>query len=320
MNLLSNELDRLGWPVSLVPINSGIADQVAPTCELFQLERNWNGSIVNTLIAIWKFNEAVRIWKPDVIVLNCDLPEFFGAILFGKQKLVALEHASQPWGFRRPLGRVIRRILKLRRVTWAAVSTHLTIWPTNEKPSAVLQNSFLQPAENELRLLESEITRLVFVGRLSHEKRPDLALEIAKATDLDLIIMGDGVMKVELERKAFQESIKSSFLGWVKDPWSEIQPGDLLLVTSSFEGDGLIVIEGLARGLPMLVADIPDLRRFNFPDRNYGKNLISFVAQCEKYRHRLQDLCVPVDISLGIVEGRSSKIVGQAWLNFLNDL
>jgi glycosyltransferase involved in cell wall biosynthesis len=178
----------------------------------------------------------------------------------------------------------------------------------------------LLPSENELGYLESEIKRLVFVGRLSHEKRPDLALEIAKATGLELTVMGEGVMKVELERKAFQESIKSFFLGWVRDPWSEIQPGDLLLITSSFEGDGLIVIEGLARGLPMLVADIPDLRRFNFPDRNYGKNLMGFVAQCENYRHRLQDLRVPEEISLGIVEGRSPKIVGQAWLKFLNDL
>jgi glycosyltransferase involved in cell wall biosynthesis len=318
MNLLSNELDKLGWPVSLVPINSGMPDQVAPTCELFPLERKWNGSTLNTLVSMWKFNKIVRIWKPDVIVLNCDLPELFGALLFGKHKLVALEHTSEPWGSRRLFGRITRRILRIRKVTWAAVSAHLTIWPSKEKPSQVLQNLFLFPNKFELGSMESEIKRLVFIGRLSHEKRPDLALNIAKATDLDLTIIGDGILKEELERDALQESIKSSFLGWVRDPWSEIQPGDLIVITSSFEGDGLIVIEGLARGLPMLVSDIPDLRRFDFPDRNYGKDLSGFVAQCEKYRHRLQDLCVPAEISLGIIEGRSTKIISQAWQDFLN--
>lgn len=318
MNLLSNELTKRGWPVSLVPINSGTPDQVVPACEVFPLDRKWNGSLANTIVALWKFNKIVSSWEPDVIVLNCDLPELFGAMLFGRHNLVALEHASQPWGQRKSLGKIVRRILKSRKTTWAAVSTHLTIWPLKDKPNVVLQNSVLLPKENTTRAIESEIKRLVFIGRLSHEKRPDLALEIAKPTNLELIIIGDGLMKEELEKKALHESINISFLGWVKDPWSEIQPGDLLVVTSSFEGDGLIVIEGLAHGIPMLLSDISDLRRFNFPDRNYGKDLNGFVAQCENFRHKLHDLCVPVDISTRILEGRSIEIIGTSWESFLN--
>ena len=310
MNLLSNELTKRGWPVSLVPINSGTPDQVVPACEVFPLDRKWNGSLANTIAALWKFNKIVSSWEPDVIVLNCDLPELFGAMLFGKHNLVALEHATQPWGQRKPLGKVVRRILRFRKTTWAAVSTHLTIWPSKDRPNTVLQNSVLLPKENTTRVIESEIKRLIFIGRLSHEKRPDLALEIAKLTNLELIIIGDGLMKEQLEKKALHELIGTSFLGWVKDPWSEIQPGDLLVVTSSFEGDGLIVIEGLAHGIPMLLSDISDLRRFNFPERNYGKDINCFVAHCENFRHKLHDLCVPVDISTRILEGRSIEFIG----------
>jgi glycosyltransferase involved in cell wall biosynthesis len=318
MNLLSNELAKRGWPVSLVPINSGTYDLVVPVCEVFPLNRKWNGSLANTIVALWKFNKIVSSWEPDVIVLNCDLPELFGAMLFGKHNLVALEHASQPWGQRKSLGKIVRRILKLRKTTWAAVSTHLKIWPLEEKPNTVLQNSVLLLKENTTRVIDSEVRRLVFIGRLSHEKKPDLAIEIAKLTNLELIIIGDGLMREELKKKALYESIKVNFLGWVKDPWSEIQSGDLLVVTSSFEGDGLIVIEGLAQGIPMLLADISDLRRFNFPERNYGKDLNGFVAQCENFRHKLHDLCVPVDISTRILEGRSSEVIGTSWESFLN--
>ena len=225
MNLLSNELTKRDWPVSLVPINSGKPDQVVPVCEVFPLDRKWNGSFMNTIVALWKFNKVVSSWQPDVIILNCDLPELFGALLFGKHNLVALEHASQPWGQRKLLGKVVRRILKLRKTTWAAVSTHLTIWPSKDKPNAVLQNSVLLPNEYKTGVIDSEIKRLVFIGRLSHEKRPDLALEIAKLTNLELIIIGDGLMKEELEKKALRESIKALFLGWAKNPWSEIQSG-----------------------------------------------------------------------------------------------
>ncbi len=317
MNLLANELTKRGWPVSIVPINSGTTDQVIPVCSVMPLNRIWNGSFMNTVVAFWKFNKVVRSWKPDIVVLNCDLPELFGALLFGAHKLVVLEHSSQPWGRRKLLGRSVRKILRFRNTHWAAVSTHLNIWPLMDKPDAVLQNSILLPEEYKLKFAEGAIKRLVFIGRLSQEKRPDLALEIAKLTNLELIIIGDGLMKQELEKKVQHESIQASFLGWVKYPWGENQPGDLLIVTSSFEGDGLIVIEGLAHGIPMLLSDIPDLRRFNFPERNYGKDLNGFVALCENFRYKLHDLCVPEEISNSILEGRSIEIVSTAWESFL---
>jgi len=319
MNLLANELTKRGWPVSLVPINSGKPDQVVPVCSVFPLNRIWNGSFLNTVVAFWNFNKVVNSWKPDIIVLNCDLPELFGALLFGTHKLVAVEHSSQPWGRRKPLGRIVRRILRFRKTHWAAVSTHLSIWPLRDKPNAVLQNSILLPKEYKLRVTDSAIKRLVFIGRLSQEKRPDLALEIAKLTNLELIIIGDGLMKQELEKKVQHESIQASFLGWVEDPWGEIQPGDLLIVTSSFEGDGLIVIEGLAHKIPMLLSDISDLRRFNLPERNYGKDLNGFVALCENFRYKLHDLRVPEEISNNILDSRSIEIVRTAWENFLKE-
>ena len=317
MNLIANELTKRGWPVSLVPISSGPRDQVVPVCSVFPLNRIWNGSFLNTVVAFWNFNKVVNSWKPDIIVLNCDLPELFGALLFGTHKLVGVEHSSQPWGRRKLLGRIVRRILRFRKIHWAAVSTHLNIWPLMDKPNVVLQNSILLPKENKLSVDDCAIKRLVFIGRLSQEKRPDLAVDIAKITNLELIIIGDGLMKQELEKKVHDESIRVSFLGWLEDPWKEIQPWDLLVVTSSFEGDGLIVIEGLAHGAPMLLSDISDLRRFNFPERNYGKDLNSFVAQCENFRHKLHDLRVPEEISNRILEGRSIDIVSKSWEIFL---
>ena len=121
-----------------------------------------------------------------------------------------------------------------------------------------------------------------------------------------------------MEKRALHESIKASFLGWVKDPWSPVQAGDLLVVTSLFEGDGLIVIEGLAHGIPMLLRDISDLRRFNFPESNYAKDLDAFVLQCENFRQKLQDLCVPGEISTRILKDRSIEQIGALWESFLN--
>ena len=77
------------------------------------------------------------------------------------------------------------------------------------------------------------------------------------------------------------------------------------------------MVEGLAREIPMLLADISDLRRFDFPERNYGKDLNDFVALCENFRYKLHDLRVPQEISTSILAGRSIEIVGTSWVNFL---
>jgi glycosyltransferase involved in cell wall biosynthesis len=318
MNLVCNELTKRGWPVSLVPINSGEPDQVNPTCEIFPLGRKWKGTLKSTLAAIYRFNLVVNSWRPDVIVLNCDLPELFGSILFGKHQLVALEHTSKPWSQRTLLGKIVRRVLKFRKTIWVAVSPHLTIWPSLEKPKAVLQNPVLLPKKNETPGINSEIKRLIFIGRLSQEKRPDLALEVARLTNLELIIIGDGLMKDDLEQRVSSKAINTKFLGWIENPWSIIQAGDLLLVTSLFEGDGLIVIEGMAHDVPMLLSDIPDLRRFKFPERNYRRNVTEFVDQCKTFQYKLEELRIPQEIVTDILDARSIVVIGSLWEKFLD--
>ena len=317
MNLVCNELTKRGWAISLVPINSSPADQVTPICEVFPLERPWRGSFVHTIYAMQKFNKIIRLWKPDAIVLNCDLPELFGATQIRNHNLVLLEHASNPWASRASLGKIVRRILTLRKVNLVAVSSHLTIWPSGRKPSAVLQNPVTSRAQMKHYALDPVIKRLVFIGRLSAEKRPDIPLEVCRQTGVELVVIGDGLMRAELEKIALRQSIRVSFRGRIDNPWSEIRPGDLLIVPSAFEGDGLVVIEGLQQGIPMLLSDTPDFRRFGFPDRNYGKDVGDFTSKLNTFRDDLPSLLIPHEIANRILSSRTIEAIGDSWEGFL---
>jgi len=320
MNLVCNELDRRGWEVSLVPINSSAEDQVIPICEIFPLRRQWKGGVISTFLAYIKFNQIVRTWKPDVIVLNCDLPELFGALTFGWNCLVVLEHANVPWAHRPLLGRAVRQILALRKTTWAAVSTHLSVWPTSKKPYAVIENPIVSIANIQTIASQDKIKRLIFIGRLSSEKRPELALEISRFSATELIVIGDGDLLESLKRKVAEESISAQFVGRVNNPWLELVDGDVLIVTSSSEGDGLVVIEGLQHGIPMLLVDIPDFRRFNFPDENYCSDLEDFISRINNFTSNPSLLRVPSILAEKILSGRSLKVVGDKWEEFLNSL
>jgi glycosyltransferase involved in cell wall biosynthesis len=157
------------------------------------------------------------------------------------------------------------------------------------------------------------IRRLIFIGRLSPEKQPDIALEISKITGLEVVFIGDGDLSDILKELASQKSIEAKFLGQLIDPWALIKEGDLLIACSRSEGDGLVVLEALQRNMPILLTDIFDFQRFNFPARNYCSTISSFVLRIEDYATNLEDLVISRDIAEGIIHERSLQSVGDSW-------
>lgn len=321
MNIVCNNLLERGWEVALVPINSGENDIVTPVCEVFSLNRKWRGGLFNTLASIIHFKSVVRAWKPEIIILNCDAPELFGALTFSRSQLVVVEHSSQPWLTRPHLGRIVRKLLLLHETYWVAVSSHLTIWGMSQVTFRVIPNPLTPAITLESKKLKVEtLNRLVFIGRLSQEKQPRKVLEISKKTGIELLLIGDGALRGSLEKEFAQECPQVLWAGHSRDPWALITPGDLLIVPSDLEGDGLVVLEGLQRNIPILVSDINDFRRFQFPEVNYCKSVDDFVSQIRIYCKKLDELCIPSTLSTQIIAQRTPEAVGDVWEEFLNSL
>lgn len=103
-------------------------------------------------------------------------------------------------------------------------------------------------------------TRLLIVARLEREKNVTLALEsFAKAAPPDacLIIVGDGRERRALEKRASPPGVASRvFFEGNTNPLPYYAVADLLLVPSRYEGYGLVIIEALAAGKPVLSTDV----------------------------------------------------------------
>ena len=112
-NILVNALTELGMQVSLVAVNSGTRDLIEPKCQTFELKREWQGGFISVLVAYFKLQSVIWKWKPNYLVLNCDIPELLGSLSLGKHKFIAVEHATFPWINRTRLGKVTRKILSL---------------------------------------------------------------------------------------------------------------------------------------------------------------------------------------------------------------
>jgi glycosyltransferase involved in cell wall biosynthesis len=108
-------------------------------------------------------------------------------------------------------------------------------------------------------------SRLVGVGRLVPSKRFDLAIsvlaQLEKATDIELVIAGDGPERGRLESMA--RGLPVTFLGHVSDRGALadlLRTSDVLVMPSASEGYPNAVLEALACGLPVVASDVPGMR------------------------------------------------------------
>jgi glycosyltransferase involved in cell wall biosynthesis len=103
---------------------------------------------------------------------------------------------------------------------------------------------------------------IAIVGRLSHEKGVDLAIKsiqfvLASEPQAQLWIIGDGNEKDNLLRLTSELGIENSvkFLGFVTDVESLLVQCSMLLLTSRWEGFGLVLLEAMKLKIPCLAFD-----------------------------------------------------------------
>lgn len=106
-------------------------------------------------------------------------------------------------------------------------------------------------------------TKLLVVARLEPEKNVTLALrvfkEILKVSPLEccLIIVGEGSEQEKLMHLAQELGVADRiFFEGECDPAPYYALADLVLVTSKYEGYGLVIVEALAAGKPVLATDV----------------------------------------------------------------
>ena len=112
---------------------------------------------------------------------------------------------------------------------------------------------------------------VAYIGRLSKEKRPDIAISACTEVNFPIEVYGTGILEKSLKQK-YKDKNCIRFNGYVQEVWNQIPSNSLIIIPSEYEGDGLVVVEAVCNGHSVLLADNEDLRRFELPDINYFKS------------------------------------------------
>jgi glycosyltransferase involved in cell wall biosynthesis len=105
--------------------------------------------------------------------------------------------------------------------------------------------------------------RLIYVGRFSPEKGiPVLLRALPKLhCDFELRLVGSGSQQGQLERLASELSVRDrvQFLGamaWGDALFDVMRNSDILILPSHTEGLGLVLLEAMSQGLPVVASDV----------------------------------------------------------------
>jgi glycosyltransferase involved in cell wall biosynthesis len=105
----------------------------------------------------------------------------------------------------------------------------------------------------------SPVFRIISVGNLKEQKNHNFLLEAFKELkheNISLDIYGNGILKPSLQKVIDEQQLKVTLKGQVKDIQQRIRQYDLFVMSSSYEGFALSVLEAMALRMPLLLSDI----------------------------------------------------------------
>ena len=144
--------------------------------------------------------------------------------------------------------------------------------------------------------------KILFVGRLSYaDKRPDRVLQIWEKVcqdlpDWEVEIYGKGSEEKFLRRMILQRQLpRITLKGYIADATAVYASGAILMMTSTYEGWGLVLSEAQASGVvPIAFDSSAGIRELIGKDSTYGCLVAPF--DLDTYAAQLRRLCQDVEL------------------------
>ena len=210
--------------------------------------------------------DRIHYIQPDIIVCTTADPIDIITRIKGKVPLIVESHSICNRTLRQGKNALIRKYHQyyfLKSLIRADYVVSLTEgdaikWRHYHNYVKVIPN-MLHPIKADLSSLTSK--RVIWVGRFDYQKRVEVAINIWKLVvqnhpDWCLDIYGEGEMASEIIAMALTEKNIN-----VHKPSAQIfncyQNSSILISTSLFEPFGLVMIEGMRCGLPIVAFDCP---------------------------------------------------------------
>lgn len=255
-------------------------------------------SAKNILNILYVSNVLKKI-KADIVVSNSANAGLYARLskLFWKHRAIYVSHG---WSCIYNGGRA-QKIYCLIERCLSYLSDSILCVSDNDRKNAIkiigikeckldLINNATLPAETMINPVNyhSGPLRLVFVGRMTYPKRPELLAEaLCNKESIDMFFIGGGEY-LEALRVKYKNSVNIHFLGELKG-FSNYAAYDAFILASDSEGLPMSAIEAGVVGLPLLLSDVGGCSELIY-ERDGEKNGILFGNSIEEISLAIEDM------------------------------
>lgn len=349
--------DVLGYDVTIIVTEGKNGNSFFPLSDKVKVinlglnfEELWNIAFVKKVLLYLKkqrkykkllTNELLRI-RPDITITTLrreinfinEIPD--GSIKIGEQHLSRTNYRKidarfsklyEISFFRWWKDRVVTSLTKLDRLV-VLTSDAASEWP--ELTNITMIPDPLSIKVNNRSLLGSK--RVITIGRYSYEKGYDILLKIwsiveKRSTDwqLDIFAMGDPTPYVKIMDELSIDKKRCHLNSSVVDVENEYINSSILVQPSRTEGFGMVLVEAMACGLPVISFDCENGPRSIISDGEDGFLIPPF--EVDLFADRLVQLIIDGELrkKMGEKGQRKSQLyqidsVGRQWKQLFDEL
>lgn len=274
--ILVAEQVRLGFPVLVLFLKG--SPELGPDFENVGAKVHYEFANIHPILQLKKLKKFLRYSEYESAVIHSHLPRaqiLSASSIRDSQTLVCSRHDEDRFypGANKFLSRAIFHYVDRKVDSWIAISNgvkeKMISFGEAHDPSKIKVVYYGFPIPSKQKELDKSKNGSIIVGcvaRLVWQKDHVTLLKafsvfVERFSDARLLIVGDGPLRSELEKKCHELAIqeKVTFAGKVNNVESYLHQMDIFVLPSSTEGFGLAVLEAMSAHISVIASDIPAL-------------------------------------------------------------
>lgn len=296
--------------------------------------------VKGVLAAIKRTRDIIQEVGPDVIVnAHCPLVTWILPFVCHKiPKIVEIHQSRQGLEvFDRQFMSPITRWIHRYSIKWIYSRYNKFVVLTHgDQDQWKCKNCIVIPNFHNFKVMENipepaEYRQIILLARLMPQKRIDLMIDIWAMIARDfpgwkVKVLGEGILRPQLEARIQKLGLQKSFLlpGEVKDVTEELHHSDILCLTSEYEGFGIVLIEAMAKGIPVIAFEYVGVH--DIINENVDGLIVTF-GDVRQYAERLRQLMTDASLrrelagqALSSVNKFDKEMVMTRWCTLFNEM
>lgn len=224
-----------------------------------------------SISAVYKLWKELSSYQPTVVHTHLSACVYCAPWILGhKVKMLHTIHSTPKYELIKPKKKIMSFMYRIGKAVPVAISKEIQYMMMEEYKLKNKTELIYNPVDVDKFYKDNERHEgicLVTAGRLSKEKNQKLLIDAIKVLcqeykNLSLTILGDGPLKNELENYVKDKGLIDiiHLEGNVANVEDYLSKSDIFVLSSTYEGLPLVILEAMAAKLPVISTDVGGIR------------------------------------------------------------